>query len=118
MERDGKSIRWIVIWTMLFMAFLAWGFMAGSCAGNTHAVHIASRRGSAIWTFFIFGVYSFLATSIYELPNFFSVISWHFSNRIWLPLLFIVLEVAIALSGVGLQKLEDNLSTSDRHRRR
>lgn len=57
----------------------------------------------------ISAIYSFVATSITQLPNFFSVITWHLQNRIWLPILFVVLECGIVAGGYGLQKLEENL---------
>jgi hypothetical protein len=40
----------------------------------------------------------------------FSVIMWHLQNRIWLPILFIVLECGIVAGGYGLEKLENNLA--------
>ena len=120
MADDSKSIRWVVTAAMIFVAYLAWGFMAGSYAESSHVGGvIIGRRGLiAASTMLLSAIYSFVATSIWELPNFFSVISWHFSNRIWLPILFILLEVAIVFGGVGLQRLEDNLSKSRGRRNR
>jgi hypothetical protein len=108
---EGRSVRWVVFTSMIFVAYLAWGFMAGSYAANTHSAGIIVGGGElGILTMLISAIYSFVATSIMETTNFFSIISWHFSNRIWLPILFILLEAGIALSGFALQKLEVNLS--------
>lgn len=39
-----------------------------------------------------------------------AVISWHLSNRIWLPILIVLLEVGAAGGGVFMKRLEQNLS--------
>ena len=123
MAEEGKSIRWIVIVSMIFVAYLGWGFMAGSYAeiGATALPEVGNlriRRGRGMGiALLISAVVSFVVTSITELPNFFSVISFHMSNRIWLPILFIVLEGLVLAGGYGLQKLEENLE-KPRHRRK
>ncbi len=112
MAAEEKSIRWIVIMCMIFMAYLAWGFLAGSYAGSEDAVLVGvsrrARRASGI-LMLISAIYSFVTTSITQLPNFFSVITWHLQNRIWLPILFVLLECGIVAGGYGLQKLEQKL---------
>lgn len=133
MTNDVKSIRWTVTVAMIFVAYLAWGFMAGSYAENSHVIgvvdggydgivsvgpdgvevggHVFGDRGlSSAVRIMIFAVYSFIATSILETPNFFRVVSWHCSNRIWLPILFALLEAGIVIGGVGLHRLEKTLS--------
>jgi len=118
MAKEGKSIRWIVTVSMIFMAYLAWGFLAGSYAGSSGgAVLVTGGRRSGAILLFLSGIYSFIATSITQIPNFFSVILWHLQNRIWLPILFVFLELGILGGGVALQKLEDNLSAPQRRRR-
>jgi hypothetical protein len=66
----------------------------------------------------ISAVFSFIVTSITQIPKFFTIISWHISNRIWLPILFIVLEAAVLAGGYGLKKLEENLSKPPGRRKR
>ncbi len=120
MSSEGKSIRWIVIASVILVAYLGWGFMAGSYAENSHVggVIVVSTRGSLSGgSMMLSAVFSFVATSVMELPNFFRVISWHFSNRIWLPIVFIILEVLVVAGGYGLKKLEEQLE-SPRNRRR
>lgn len=58
----------------------------------------------------IASVVSFLVNSVIQLPSIFSVITWNFSNQIWLPILIVVLELMLVAGGFGLQKLEQNLS--------
>jgi len=114
---EGKSIRWIVIASMLFVAYIGWGLLAGSYAGDAHADGVvAGRREVAGLTLLASAIYSFIATSLMELPNFFRVISWHFSNRLWLLVLIVLAEVGVAGGGYGLKKLEENLSQPRRRR--
>ena len=75
------------------------------------------RRTSGI-LMLVSAIYSFVATSITQVPSFFSVISWHLSHRIWLPLLFLFLEAGVLAGGYGLKKLEENLSKPKKRRRR
>ena len=115
---EGKSIRWIVIASMLFVAYLGWGFLAGSYSGSANADGVViGRRGTAGLTLMASAIYSFIATSVMQLPAFFQVISWHFSHRIWLPILIVLVEIGIAAGGVGLKRLEENLSRPPKRRR-
>jgi uncharacterized membrane protein YhdT len=111
MAKQDKSIRWNVTMCMILVAYLASGFLAGSYAGNSGGAvaPVVGRRTSGI-IMLIMGMYSFIATSIVQLPNFVSVIMWHLQNRIWLPILFVVLECGIVAGGYGLEKLENNLA--------
>jgi hypothetical protein len=111
MAKQDKSIRWTVTMCMILVAYLAWGFLAGSYAGNSGGAvaPVVGRRTSGI-IMLIMGMHSFIATSIVQLPNFVSVIMWHLQNRIWLTILFVVLECGIVAGGYGLEKLENNLA--------
>ena len=72
MAKQDKSIRWNVTMCMILVAYLAWGFLAGSYAGNSGGAvaPVVGRRTSGI-IMLIMGMYSFIATSIVQLPNFF-----------------------------------------------
>lgn len=116
---EGKSIRWVTIAALLFVLYVGWGLMAGSYAGGAHAgAVISGRRGGAGIGLMASAVFSFVATSIMELPNFFAVMSWHSSNRIWLPILILIVAVGVCGGGYGLHKLEQNLSKPRRKKRR
>ncbi|MCA9057444.1 MAG: hypothetical protein KDA85_03060 [Planctomycetaceae bacterium] len=118
MAEQGKSIRWIVIWSSVLLVYLAWGFMAGSFAGSTHGVIVTGRRRPNAIGMLLSALYTFVITSILELPNFLTVIGWTFQNRIWIPILFLMLEIGLLAGGYGLQKLEQNLSAPRSKRRR
>ncbi len=111
-EDKGKSIRWVVIMSMIFVAYVAWGCPASSWAGSEgdgSFVVIGRGRSRGI-LMLVSAIVSFLVTSVAELPNLVTVISWNFTNRLWLPILFIVLEACILAGGFGLQQLENNLA--------
>jgi hypothetical protein len=44
-------------------------------------------------------------------------VAWHFSNRIWLPIILIVLEVLALLGGIKMKSLEKELSQPSRRKR-
>ena len=119
-----KSITWIVIAAAIFVLVLGWGFLAGSYTGahapaidemsddelqDLKSRHRRQAGRSAIVTF--------VATSIEQLPNMPSVISWHFSNRIWLPVLIALALGSVVGGGFVLKKVEQNLN-QPRGRRR
>ena len=120
MTSDHKSIRWTVTVAMIFVGYLAWGFMAGSYAANSHAggIIVNSPLLFADDIMMISAIDSFVATSILEIPNLPVVISWNFANRVWLPILFFLLEVGILIGGLGLQRLEQKHSNSRGRRNR
>ena len=120
---EGRSITWVVKISVILVAYLGWGFMAGSYAGTLgggaviiRPDNVGSLRYRALD---VLGsaVLSFVITSIMQLPSFFSVIGWHFSNRIWLPILFVTLEVAVIAGGFGLKRLEQSLDGEKKKRR-
>lgn len=120
MTSENKSIRWTVTVAMIFAAYIGWGMMAGSYAANSHVAGVVvGRRGPiAAVTMLISAIYSFVATSVAEIPNCFTVLSWHLSNRIWLPIVFLLVEVGIVFGGIGLSRLEENLSKSRKRRKK
>ena len=62
------------------------------------------------------GEVEFLVNALEQLPNMPAVIGWHFSNRIWLPILILILEVGALFGGLKMKSLEKELSRP-RHRR-
>jgi uncharacterized membrane protein YhdT len=115
-EQDGKSLRWIVTASLVLIVVIGWGSLASSYAGAVEGtlptVGSSGRmtvRGRGV-AMLISATITFLWNAVAQLPNFFSVISWHCSNRVWLPILFIVLGLAVVAGAWGLKKLEDNLS--------
>ncbi len=114
-EGEEKSLTWLVGASLVLLLVVGWGCLASSYAGATEGTEFAvtpsgrmTARGRGIGML-IAATITFLLNAIQQLPNFFNVISWHVSNRVWLPILFIVLAIAIVVGAIGLKKLEQNL---------
>lgn len=136
MSDSEKSITWIVTAVMIVVAVFGWGFLAGSYAGahtetqfsegrigapagpNDQEIHLARRpgRGSVI-AVAVAAAITFTFTAVQQLPNFFSVMLWHLSNRIWLPGIIVGLEVLVFIGGFFLKSLERQLAQPYRKRR-
>lgn len=116
-EEENKSVVWVIATVMVLIAGFGWGFMAGSYVGanstplselseaerediNTRTPRRAIRGGMGY----------FIGNAIGQLPNMPAVISWHLSNRIWLPALIVLLEVGAAIGGWKMKQLEQELS--------
>lgn len=120
---NEKSLRWMVISLFLLVAGVGWGFLAGSYA-DAHAVvaddseaaqieviHLRRGTGALAAVVMLFAsVIVFVVNAVTQLPNLPWVIGWHFTNRIWLPILILLLEAAVIAGGLGLQRLEANLA--------
>lgn len=121
---DGeKSLTWIVVMVMIGIALFGWGFLAGSYAGvqgqklsemsaeeledvDTRSPRRA-RRGAAA---------AFVGNALEQLPNLPAVISWHMSNRIWLPIAILVLEVCALIGAYAMKKVESALERPKQRR--
>ena len=121
MAESEKSITWIVTAVMVVIALFGWGFLAGSYAGATSPAEITDvdirvpRRPSVVAVGIAAGI-KFVVTSFEQLPNLPSVISWHLSNRLWLPAAIIILEILTFLGGISLKAVENKLSQPYRKR--
>lgn len=126
MGEQEKSISWIVAVSMVVVAIVGWGVLASSHVG-AHApllsdgtfetsgeIVVPRRPGLALA---IAGLIAFLWTALVQLPNFVSVISYHLTNRVWLPIAIIAVEVLVFCSGFGLKLLEKQLEQPYRTRR-
>ncbi|MEZ6124039.1 MAG: hypothetical protein R3C49_12815 [Planctomycetaceae bacterium] len=122
-RHEGKSLKWIATASMIFVAIVGWGLMA--CSYDTAMeleaqeteesfqeagpVSVRRMRGQGA-AMAVTAVVMFAYNSVAWLPQLFTVIGWHFSHRLWLPIAVVVVE-GLVLGGVfGLQKLEDNLN--------
>ncbi len=63
------------------------------------------------------GILTFVVVAVEQLPNMPSAIAWHFKNRIWLPIIFIVLEIAAFFGCIKMKSLEKELSKPYRPKR-
>ncbi len=124
MAESEKSLNWVIGAVMVLIAAFGWGFLAGSYSGaqrtgisemsagelqslDTRGLGEARREAKG----------AFIANAIDQLPNMPAVISWHFSNRIWLPILILMLEVGVVLGGIGAKRLEKQLEQPKSRRR-
>ena len=124
MADDQKSLTWIVVMVMIGIAVFGWGFLAGSYAG-AHSPKLSemsadeledvdtrsqrsARRGA---------VAAFVGNALEQLPNLPAVISWHMTNRIWLPIAIVVLEVGAMVGAYALKKVESALEEPKQRRR-
>ena len=124
MADDEKSLTWIVVMVMIGIAVFGWGFLAGSYAGahspklsEMSAVELenidarsprSARRGA---------VAAFVGNAIEQLPNLPAVISWHLTNRVWLPIMIVVLEAAALIGAYAMKKVESALEKPKQRRR-
>lgn len=122
-ETKERSLRWMVISLSLLVAFFGWGFLAGSYEGahatplsemdgaEVEVVHL--RRGSggvAGVVMVLSSVLFFLLNAVTQLPKLPDVLMWHLSNRLWMPILILVVEMGVIGGGYALQRLETSLS--------
>ena len=132
MAEDEKSLTWIIIAAAIFVVVFGWGFLAGSYAG-AHATPMSDMTADEMQELDTRGssrarrgasrarrgaVRAFIGNSIEQLPNLPAVISWHFSNRIWLPILIALAMLGVVGGGFALRKVEQNLSQPKHKRRR
>ena len=119
-DEGEKSVGWVVIALMLAIAWIGWTFMAASYAhseegwrtagaGAAESFSVRSERRSSLRDFILNG--------FDQLPDFFSVIKFSFSQRLWLVGIFGGLEVLVILLGWKMKQLETKLSSKPQRRR-
>ena len=127
---DGeKSITWIVTAVMILIAIFGWGFLAGSYDG-AHSERLSEMsprvrpdsdirliRRPGVVTVAVAAAVKFTYTAFAQIPNMRLVIGWHFSNRVWLPLTIVALEMLAFLGGFSLKYLESQLAQPYRRKR-
>lgn len=123
MAEGEKSIAWIVVSAAMLVAVFGWGFLAGSYAG-AHAKPMSEMSEDELETLELrrllmarrTGPAVFLENTIDQLPNFVSVLLWHFAHRIWLPILIGLAMAGVVGGSFALKKVEQNLSQPRRKR--
>lgn len=124
MAGDEKSVTWILVASVVFVVVVGWGFLAGSYAGaNATPMSEMSEEelqdldGGGLRHSKRSAVAAFVTNSIEQLPNLPTVVSWHFANRLWLPILIMIALVGVVVGWVVLKRVEQNLN-QPRHRRK
>ena len=125
MADSEKSVTWVIVTLMLAIAVIGWGFLAGSYSG-VHASSLSELSEEEITEFnhnrsnvrrtARRGEIEFVFVAFEQLPNMPAVIGWHLSNRIWLPILILVLEAGALFGGLKMKSLETQLSKPRRRR--
>ena len=117
-DQKHLTLTWVAAWVMIGIFVFGWGSLAGSYAGahspklseisenELEGVDTRFRRGNDSDSFSELAVDVFLQNALEQLPNFSAVISWHMTNRIWLPIVIVVLEVAALVGACALKKVE------------
>ena len=123
MADEEKSLKWIVVVVIIGIVVFGWGFLAGSYVGTnspklsemsadeTDDVDARSLRSARRGA-----VAAFVGNALEQLPNLPAVISWHLSNRIWLPIMIVVLEGAALIGGFAMKKVESAVEKPKRRR--
>jgi hypothetical protein len=118
MTDEQKSLTWVSAWVMIGILVFGWGSLAGSYAGahspkrgdisenESDDVDTRIQRDYDSNSVAELAVNVFLQNALDQLPNFSAVISWHMTNRIWLPIVIVVLEIAALVGACSLKKVE------------
>lgn len=121
MAETEKSVTWVVAMVMLLIAAFGWAFMAAGYAHHqegwrtggaeaTDGPMVPRRAGRA-------ALADFFGNALQQIPNVFAVVSFSFTNQIWLPILILVLEVLAVIGGYQMQRLEESLNGPPGRRR-
>ena len=124
MAEGEKSLIWIIVMVMACIALFGWGFLAGSYDG-AHSGNMSEITAEELKDLKLpsprrvrgFSIGTFIGNAIEQLPNCVTVVTWHLSNRIWLPVTIVALEVAVLIGGVVLKRVESALETPRSRRR-
>ena len=129
MARKDKPVIWVVAMAAVLVAAFGWAFMA---AGYAHSVEgwrsggvaeaefhgrLRVRRGS-MQRESVRAMADFVHNAFRQLPKMPAVIGHSVSNRLWLPLLFVVLEGGVIGGGWWMYRLEKELRRPPRRKPR
>lgn len=109
---EGKSIKSVVIGLVIVILIAGWGCMASSYEAAQTALlddieEVEAPRGRVSGMIMLIrALIIFADTAISQIPNVFSVIGWHLQNRIWLPIVILMLAGCAVLFGFGLKMME------------
>lgn len=127
MAEENQSILWVMGMLMLAILGLGWGLMANSYV-EAQSPNLSQAAGSELparpplfglqWRGPVrklgTGLLKFAVNTIGQLNNLGTVVMWHFSNRVWIPIVILVLEVAAVCGAVALKRVEVALAKPKR----
>jgi hypothetical protein len=96
MAGENKSVGWVAGMLALVVLYFGWGYLAGDYFQNDPGA------GGAAET-------NFWVNTIAQVPNFPNVMSYAFTNRLWVIGLIAVLEVGVLILWGVMRKLEKEL---------
>lgn len=102
-DEGGKSIGWVVAMLMLAIAGFGWAFAAADYFQN-------SGDGGA-------GRANFFVNAFTQIPNMPAVLGFTFRNRIWLPIVVVILEIAALGFGVVMKRVEADVYGGGKRRK-
>jgi hypothetical protein len=106
-NKSEHSILTVVVLLMLAIAAFGWAFAAASYA------HAEENWGSGAGRR---SMGAFVGNAFKQLPNMPQVIAFTFSKRLWLAIVFLVLEGLAILAGLGMKKLENDWNKPPKRR--
>ncbi len=105
---EGKPIAWVVAATMLLVAAVGWGWMAGGYAAafdqeKVEAIRPISRKARGKRS------REQLAAFARSVPKVRAVITYNVASRPWLPVSILAAEAVVAAGGLMMKRIERNL---------
>lgn len=97
-DEEGLPILWVVVMLMLVIAAFGWAFAAAAYAHEVEDWGSGTGKTEALLAF-AFNAFA-------HIPSFFQVIGFLFSKRLWLAIIFLVLEILAVFAGLGMRKIE------------
>jgi len=107
-DEEEWPVWYVTLFLMLFVAWLAWAFAAAGYATEQEGLSPFGRRllKLLVWN------------ALAKLPDLPAVLSYTFREKLWLPIVFAVVEVLIVLLGVVLKVVERQMDSPKKRRRR
>ena len=108
MPEKEKSVTWIIAMVMILILAFGWCFSAAAYAHEKEHWGSGAGRGALA---------AFIANGFGQLSNLPAVVAFTFTDRLWMALTIIGLEVGAVLGGIKMKQLEKELSSPGRRRR-
>lgn len=116
-ESASLSVKQTVGCLFVAASFFAWGVLAASYVGGTSPGSMGAGTGTGFGDKYA-GVIMFIIVAVVEIPELFTVISWHAAHRLWLLIAMAAMPVGVIALGFGMQRLERQLEGPPKRRRK
>ncbi len=105
-EEQSTSV--VLIGLMVGIALFGWAFCAAAYATEQQGLHDFGRGSKG----------TFITNAFVQIPNGVAVMSYVFQNKIWLPIIFGVLEVLALGFGIVMKVVEKKIDGPPQRGRR